>query len=906
MSQTFYTSQAAKITLGAKLGSGGEGEVYELRGQPELVAKLYHEPLAAEKAEKLQVLARLGNERLFKIAAWPIDVLRATPAAEVCGFLMRRLSQAAEVHTLHSPKSRLQKFPEASWAFLLYVAANIARAVATVHEQGFVIGDVNPKNILVTRQATVHLLDCDSFQVTAEGKTYRCAGGFPEYTPPELQGVIFRAIDRRPEHDWFGLGIVIFQLLFLGRHPFSGKFSGAGELTLERAIRERRFAYGADAAAREMQPPPGALRLEAVSEPLVELFRAAFLSAEAVARPRPREWIAPLERLAKSLKQCALHSGHRYWQELAACPWCEIETRARVRLFNFALNGKRGQPGYLRLDEVWREIENVAPPYVPPLPSSQALALAPSAEAEATARRKQNSFYLAILMSLVSGFAIGLWVGFPFALLLLFAAGFIIRRLTGTELDAGVQTLWQRPLGATDDPLTQRFEQAKQQAEAKLRQLAERWKNEASEERFHARLKELESRKVAYESLSFKRTQQLKRLEEQTRAAQLERFLAQFALDKTVLKNFAPAFYENLRLEGIRTAADLTSARLRKAPLVGAGLAQILLNWRNELEHEFAFDPQTIPPHLRVKLERKLDETRVQLEHDLRSGAFYLNRLKDEIKESQRALHAPLLAAQTALAQAEKDCEAVAKRNRFAPLAVCLLLAFFFGAFWKAGSADERRLVDNIARIERTQEAKQDSTQSWKFAEAQQLYEQGTESLKKGKYEEAIALYQHAITYNPKLAEAHHQLGYAYYRLKRYDKARTALLDSLAIHKGFEPYFDLGQVYFDQANWLEANAAFNNAIIVAGAIGRGEQYWQAHSYVAVSLVNLGAEKSVIESLNEALKQNPGSIEDHFQLGTLYLLTNQPRLARAQYRSLKDKDPRAAMELQKLMRQRGVQ
>jgi DNA-binding helix-hairpin-helix protein with protein kinase domain len=83
MSQTFYTSQAAEITLGAKLGSGGEGEVYELRGEPELVAKLYHEPLAAEKAEKLQVLARLGNERLFKIAAWPIDVLRATPLTKL-------------------------------------------------------------------------------------------------------------------------------------------------------------------------------------------------------------------------------------------------------------------------------------------------------------------------------------------------------------------------------------------------------------------------------------------------------------------------------------------------------------------------------------------------------------------------------------------------------------------------------------------------------------------------------------------------------------------------------------------------------------------------------------------------------------------------------------------------------
>ena len=39
MSQTFYTSQAAEITLGAKLGSGGEGEVYELRGEPELTTE---------------------------------------------------------------------------------------------------------------------------------------------------------------------------------------------------------------------------------------------------------------------------------------------------------------------------------------------------------------------------------------------------------------------------------------------------------------------------------------------------------------------------------------------------------------------------------------------------------------------------------------------------------------------------------------------------------------------------------------------------------------------------------------------------------------------------------------------------------------------------------------------------
>lgn len=195
MSRIFYSSQSQPIQVSQKLGTGGEGTVYEIFGQSDLVAKIYHEAPEAEKAEKLMALSRLGNERLQKIAAWPVDVLRVEADGQLAGFLMRRIEQASEVHALHSPKSRLKKFPEASWAFLIYVAGNIARAVATVHEHGFIVGDLNPKNILVTHQATVTLLDCDSFQVTAGGKTFRCEGGFPEYLPPELQGKSLRDVE---------------------------------------------------------------------------------------------------------------------------------------------------------------------------------------------------------------------------------------------------------------------------------------------------------------------------------------------------------------------------------------------------------------------------------------------------------------------------------------------------------------------------------------------------------------------------------------------------------------------------------------------------------------------------------------------------------------------------------------
>src|SRR5262245_8724551 len=411
--KVFHTSQSDIIRLGRRTGAGAEGEVYEIQDKSDLVAKVYHEPPPPEKGEKLVVLSRLGNKNLFSISAWPIDVLRDGPNGEVVGFVMEKINGAEEVHALHNPKSRLQKFPEASWAFLIYVAANIARAVAAVHEHGLVIGDLNPRNILVTRKATVYLLDVDSFQVKAGGKTYRCEGGFPEYTPPELQGRAFREVDRTQEHDSFGLAVVIFQLLFMGRHPFSGRFLDAGEMPLERAIREFRFAYGDDSEARKMRQPPGTLSLDSMPRPIVDLFRRAFLSVD---RSRPREWIEPLDALAKTLKKCGLHSGHYYFRELSDCPWCRIESHARVRLFNFLFTRAESRRGHFRLDEIWKEIVCVEAPG-PHLIRCEEIFTSPgpSAEVAPVARGRRYRFIFWLLFSAFVGLTIPLLVNFMFA-----------------------------------------------------------------------------------------------------------------------------------------------------------------------------------------------------------------------------------------------------------------------------------------------------------------------------------------------------------------------------------------------------------------------------------------------------------------------------------------------------------
>jgi DNA-binding helix-hairpin-helix protein with protein kinase domain len=573
---------------------------------------------------------------------------------------MKKISQAEEVHALHSPKSRLQKFPEASWAFLIYVAANIARAVALIHEHELVIGDLNPKNILVTRKATVYLLDVDSFQVSADDKTYRCEGGFSEYTPPELQGVAFRDVDRGHEHDCFGLAVVIFQLLFMGRHPFSGRCLDAREMPLERAIREYRFAYGADSEARKMRQPPGTLALDSMPPPLVDLFRRAFLTAD---RPRAREWIEPLDALAKALKKCELHSGHYYYRELRDCPWCGIESQAHVRLFNFLFPGEDSRRGHLRLDEIWKEIEGVEKPHTSLIQWDIILkAPQPSDEIAAFAADRESRLTRALILSAIWGLVISLLIPFPFSLILLILAG-----------------IGACGMARIEAPLLENIEARQRQAKEAARLLQEQYNREAGSERWGAKRDELQNQKETYENLAQIRQFRLQQLEAEARETQLDEFLDQFEINAAEIKGVVAPIKSALLSHGVETAADVTE-EVGQIPSVGRSQAERLLDWRRSLVRGFVFDSARGVSHeARVKTEREVDALRFRLESELIGGAHYLRRVKQEIETSRQKLQPLLTKAREEVARAKKDLEVAGERNSPVLILAALIIAFFIG-----------------------------------------------------------------------------------------------------------------------------------------------------------------------------------------------------------------------------------
>lgn len=513
-----YDSEGNLISLGSRVGAGAEGEVFEVHGRDDLVAKIYFHQPDAYKIDKLTALSAIGNERIYNIAAWPLGNIYNSEKS-VVGFLMKNQPRSEEVHALHSPRSRLKKFPKATWQFLIYAASNLARAVSVIHEQGIVIGDINPKNILVTRNATIHLLDCDSFQIRVNGTLYRCESGFPEYTAPELHGTSFRDVDRTIDHDYFGLAISIFQLLFIGRHPFAGRMLSGADQSLDESIKSGRFAYGKDAKVRGIAQPPGSLALDALPGELTSLFYRAFLSENIYDRPTPQDWIKELDALSQSLTSCYLHSGHVFYDNLKSCPWCEIENNSRTTLFHFNDDSSalfKAQSQVPNLGAIWAKIESFRLKDL--LPSEQILySIVPEKDIEMSGvvkdflKIKRHVFWLSMIVS--SGLGIvagGLPCCCPVPLLMLPLS---IPYINGNKFVQKIYRLWYGKNSYTGKSVAEHTKSNLLQAEKEFYKTEYVINRDADFKKIQNKLEYLDTRRDVYENLDRLKEERLKEID---------------------------------------------------------------------------------------------------------------------------------------------------------------------------------------------------------------------------------------------------------------------------------------------------------------------------------------------------------------------------------------------------------
>jgi uncharacterized protein (TIGR03067 family) len=319
---------------GPPLGSGGEAVVYAIPELPNRAAKIYHRPMP-EHAEKLAAMlaappADPAASASHVSIAWPVKrLLSVETAAQVAGYLMPRVYNARLIQEFYNPRARMQLCPLFHYGYLLRTARNLAISVRALHERGYVIGDLSAANLLVSTQALVTLVDTDSFQVPAADRIYRCRVGTPEYTPPELQGARFAEVNRGPEHDAFGLAVLIFQLLMQGTHPFAGLYTGAGEPpSIPRRIVAGHWPYSQTQLV-PFQPSPHAPSWSVLPPPVQILMRRCFEDGHArpLDRPTALQWQRALQEAEEALALCRTNTQHVYPRGLDGCPWCQLASQ---------------------------------------------------------------------------------------------------------------------------------------------------------------------------------------------------------------------------------------------------------------------------------------------------------------------------------------------------------------------------------------------------------------------------------------------------------------------------------------------------------------------------------------------------------------------------------------------------
>jgi tetratricopeptide (TPR) repeat protein/serine/threonine protein kinase len=326
MKVLLLSSTGQPISLLEELARGGEGSVWSTN-QPGLVAKLYQQP-TPERFKKLEVM--VANPPIDPTKAqnhtsivWPKDLLKDNQGAYQ-GFVMPSIPQGKELPKVYTPKLRKAFAPEFNWQYLHTTAQNLALTIQAIHDGGYVLGDINPRNILVNRQALPSIIDTDSFQVQdpKDGKIYRCTVGMAEFTPPELINQDFSTLSQTPLQDHFRLGIIIHYLLF-GDHPFKGKWIGPGDSPNPIAsISRGLWPYGSD---RQMVAGPLNIPLEVVHPALKDCFLECFNAGHGQPdrRPTARAWYEALTQASSDLKVCSRNKNHYYAGHYGKCYWCE-------------------------------------------------------------------------------------------------------------------------------------------------------------------------------------------------------------------------------------------------------------------------------------------------------------------------------------------------------------------------------------------------------------------------------------------------------------------------------------------------------------------------------------------------------------------------------------------------------
>lgn len=335
---TVYTKSGQALALFETGKSGGEGKIYTIKGNPFNCAKIYYEKVITQELhDKIVAMTKnVPDDPTWSVIgyrsiAWPIEVVFFdSDAKRFAGYTMPYIDKKVfrESHLYYDPADRIREFGGTfTWKYLLTTAYNICSAVYAVHQKGHCVGDLRENNILVSPNALISLVDCDSFQIRDKetSRVFYTRVGTGEFLPPELHSINFKERDiDRLYADRFALAIIVFKFLMMGVHPYQSKGKEVEDTpSTEAKLLKGLFPYEKDCPVK---PPDYAPDYEIIPDKLKVLFKKCFVDGhkDPFERPTARQWLDAIAEELGQLKDCKVNKNHIYSGHLKSCPWCRL------------------------------------------------------------------------------------------------------------------------------------------------------------------------------------------------------------------------------------------------------------------------------------------------------------------------------------------------------------------------------------------------------------------------------------------------------------------------------------------------------------------------------------------------------------------------------------------------------
>ncbi len=220
-----------------KIGEGGEANIYPINKTVAVkdIRKVYRNQKQA-KIEALVQHQSLFEESVLKDKfSYPLEIAREFEDSSFCGFSMQLFVQCKNFKEIHfnlldGTFKRVDLDDNQAFS----IARQLFSDLALIHQYKMIVGDLNPKNILVSSKNEVYWVDVDSYGIPGHPTRVE---GMQGYVCPN---VLANDKDMNGNYshnagsDLYALAIVCFEFL-VGCHPY---FVPCTTLSDTAAIRE--------------------------------------------------------------------------------------------------------------------------------------------------------------------------------------------------------------------------------------------------------------------------------------------------------------------------------------------------------------------------------------------------------------------------------------------------------------------------------------------------------------------------------------------------------------------------------------------------------------------------------------------------------------------------------------------